>query len=723
MDALACLNAAQREAVEACGGPLLIIAGPGSGKTRVITHRIAHLIECRGAEPEHILAVTFTNKAAREMQERLARELGAAADRLNIGTFHSICCRMLRADGQAVGLSRGFVIYDDDDQINLIKKSLDELRLDPKQYPPRLIQASISTAKSRMLTEQRHAEGVSSYFEEIVQRVYERYQALLSQSDAVDFDDILLKTVRLLEAHPDILERYQNRYHYVLVDEFQDTNPAQFQLVRLLAAKHHNLCVVGDPDQSIYSWRSADLRNILSFERDFPDARVVLLEQNYRSTQTILKAALQVISANALRKDKDLWTENEPGKPVVLSECLNEKDEAQYVVSTIEKLVQRDKLRYGDCAVMYRINAQSRAIEESFMRFGIPYRLVGGTRFYRRQEIKDIVAYLRVIHNPHDSISLQRIINTPGRGIGQGTLTKLQSWGTERQISVYEALTQMVQEKDLAARASNALTKFLEMLNSLIARSADTPLPTLIDDILAQTSYREYLFESDDGEDRWQNVQELKGVASEYANLAPQEALSAFLEKVSLISDVDEMDDSSDAVTLITLHQAKGLEFPAVLIVGMEDGILPHRRSFDDPAEMEEECRLCYVGITRAQRYLFLSRAHRRSLFGNGLANPPSRYLERISPELITTRGLWQDDEVDMSGAVYAQPMTFGISDEEFRVGDSVFHKKFGQGVVMDCFPDKSDLVVTVDFDEIGVKRLLLSLAHLEKIERFNSLS
>jgi DNA helicase-2/ATP-dependent DNA helicase PcrA len=723
MDALASLNAAQREAVEACGGPLLIIAGPGSGKTRVITNRIAHLISSCGVNPFDILAVTFTNKAAREMQERLSRELGYTAGSLSIGTFHSICCRILRADGKAIGLSRGFVIYDDDDQINLIKQSLTELKLDPKQYPPRLIQSSISTAKSRMLSEQRHAEGVDSYFEEIVQRVYQRYQSLLTQSDAVDFDDILLKTVRLLESQPDVLAHYQSRFQHVLVDEFQDTNPAQFQIVKLLAAVHRNLCVVGDPDQSIYSWRSADLRNILTFEREFPDAKVVLLEQNYRSTKTILKAALQVITANPLRKDKDLWTENETGKPVVLSECLNEKDEAQYVVQTIEKLIQREKLQYGDCAVMYRINAQSRTIEESLMRFGVPYRLVGGTRFYRRQEIKDVVAYLRVVHNPHDSISLSRIINTPGRGIGQGTLTKLQSWATEREISIYEALSQMVQQKDLAARASNALTKFLEMLDALIQKSHETPLPELIDDILAQTAYREYLMESEDGEDRWQNVQELRGVAAEYADLAPDEALSAFLEKVSLIADVDEMDDSSNAVTLITLHQAKGLEFPAVFMVGMEDGILPHRRSFDDPAEMEEECRLCYVGITRAQRYLFLSRAHRRSLFGNGLANPPSRYLERISPDIISTRGLWPEDEVDMSGAVYAQPMHYGMSDDEFRVGDWVFHKKFGQGVVMDCFPDKSDLVVTVAFDDIGVKRLLLSLAHLEKIERFDSLS
>ncbi len=720
MDLLVSLNLAQREAAETCSGPMLIIAGPGSGKTRVITSRIAYLVSVCAVNPRNVLAVTFTNKAAREMKERLVHSLHHASDHLTIGTFHAVCCRLLRTDGQAVGVSRGFVIYDDDDQINLIKQSMTELKLDPKQYSPRLIQSSISAAKSRLLSEQRHAQGVDSYFEEIVQRVYQRYQSLLDQSDAVDFDDILLKTVRLFETRPDILEHYQDRFVHILVDEFQDTNLAQFEIVKLLAAKHRNLCVVGDPDQSIYSWRSADLRNILSFEREYPDAKVVMLEQNYRSSQTILKAATQVITANALRKDKDLWTQNDVGKPVVLTECLNEKDEAQFVVHTIEKLVRREGLCYGDCAVLYRVNAQSRTIEESLVRFGVPYRLVGGTRFYRRQEIKDIVAYLRVLNNRHDSISLCRIINTPGRGIGQGTLIKLQFWAAEREISLYEALSQMAQQKDLAARASNALNRFLTTLNSLIRKSHRTSLPDLIDDILFQTAYREYLMDGENGEDRWQNVQELRGVATEYADMAPDEALAAFLEKVSLVSDVDEMDASSDAVTLITLHQAKGLEFPAVFIVGMEDGVLPHRKSFEDPADMEEECRLCYVGITRAQRYLFLSRAHRRSLFGNGLANPPSRYLGRISPDLISTRGLWEDEEVDLSQVIRSQPLAYSMSDEEFRVGDWVFHKKFGQGVVMDCFPDKSDLVFTVSFQDTGVKRLLLSLAHLEKVERFD---
>ncbi len=717
MDVLASLNPAQREAVQTVGGPLLILAGPGSGKTRVITSRIAHLVSS-GFDPHNIMAVTFTNKAAREMRTRLQLLMQAECSRLTIGTFHAICCRILRTDGEPVGLSPGFVIYNDDDQVNLIKQALVELSLDPKQYSPRLIQASISATKSRLLSEQTQSQGVDSYFEEIVQRVHERYQALLAQSDAVDFDDILLKTVRLFQSRPDILAKYQERYVHVLVDEFQDTNLAQFELVKLLAARHNNLCVVGDPDQSIYSWRSADVRNILSFENEYPDAQVVLLEQNYRSSKTILKAAMQVISGNALRKDKTLWTANNEGKQVVLAECLNEKDEAQTVVSIIDKLVQHDGLSYGDCAVLYRVNAQSRSLEESLLRYGIPYRLVGGTRFYRRQEIRDIVAYLRVIHNRDDSVSLSRIINTPGRGIGQGTLSKLQAWATERDISLFTALEQMVREKDLPARAANALNRFLDLMTTLFERSERLSLPGLIEEILIQTAYRDYLMESEDGDERWENVQELKGVANDYADSAPAQALPAFLEKVSLVSDVDEMEDESGSVTLITLHQAKGLEFPAVFIIGVEDGVLPHRKSFDNPAEMEEECRLCYVGMTRAQQYLFLTRAHRRSLFGNGLANPPSRYLHRISPDLITTRGLWEEDSVGMTGAVYAQPYSYGMSDDEFRVGDWVFHKKFGQGVVMDCFPDRNDLVITVSFEEAGIKRLLLSLAQLEKIER-----
>ena len=718
MEILASLNPAQRQAVEAIEGPVLILAGPGSGKTRVITHRVAYLVKVCGVSPQRIMAVTFTNKAAREMKERLEQLLGQVSEALTLGTFHAICSRILRREGQAIGLNSRFVIYDDEDQLNLIKRSLQELNLDPKQYAPRALQSGISAAKSRLITPQDYAQQVNSYFEEIVQRVYQRYQQLLSQSGAVDFDDLLMKTVQVFNDHPEILSRYQLRYGHVLVDEFQDTNIAQYELIKQLAGKYHNICVVGDPDQSIYSWRFADLRNILSFERDYPEAKVMLLEQNYRSTRIILEVASDVISTNVQRKPKNLWTENEVGSAVVIIESYSQEEEAQSVVNEIEKLVSQDQISLKDCAVMYRVNAQSRVLEETFMRYGVPYKLVGGTRFYRRQEIKDIIAYLRVIHNPHDNVSLARIINTPARGIGQGTLGKLQAWATSQDASLYDALKQAVESKALFPRVIQALTGFVALVDRLIAKSHELNLAELLNEILEHTGYREYILEKEGGEERWENIMELKSVAKEYAEFNPEEALAAFLEKVSLVSDIDELDERADAVTLITLHQAKGLEFPVVFIVGMEEGVLPHRKSFDDPEEMEEERRLCYVGITRAEKRLYLLRSYRRSLFGNSLANPPSRFLQDISPRLVTTKRLWEEESLNLPDAVYSQPLTRSLGTLDLKVGDWVRHSKFGDGVVMDCSPDKGDQVVAVSFKEAGVKKLLLSLAPLEKIEK-----
>ncbi len=718
MEILASLNPAQRQAVEAIEGPVLILAGPGSGKTRVITHRVAYLVKVCGVSPQRIMAVTFTNKAAREMKERLEQLLGQVSEALTLGTFHAICSRILRREGQAIGLNSRFVIYDDEDQLNLIKRSLQELNLDPKQYAPRALQSGISAAKSRLITPQDYAQQVNSYFEEIVQRVYQRYQQLLSQSGAVDFDDLLMKTVQVFNDHPEILSRYQLRYGHVLVDEFQDTNIAQYELIKQLAGKYHNICVVGDPDQSIYSWRFADLRNILSFERDYPEAKVMLLEQNYRSTRIILEVASDVISTNVQRKPKNLWTENEVGSAVVIIESYSQEEEAQSVVNEIEKLVSQAQISLKDCAVMYRVNAQSRVLEETFMRYGVPYKLVGGTRFYRRQEIKDIIAYLRVIHNPHDNVSLARIINTPARGIGQGTLGKLQAWATSQDASLYDALKQAVESKALFPRVIQALTGFVALVDRLIAKSHELNLAELLNEILEHTGYREYILEKEGGEERWENIMELKSVAKEYAEFNPEEALAAFLEKVSLVSDIDELDERADAVTLITLHQAKGLEFPVVFIVGMEEGVLPHRKSFDDPEEMEEERRLCYVGITRAEKRLYLLRSYRRSLFGNSLANPPSRFLQDISPRLVTTKRLWEEESLNLPDAVYSQPLTRSLGTLDLKVGDWVRHSKFGDGVVMDCSPDKGDQVVAVSFKEAGVKKLLLSLAPLEKIEK-----
>jgi DNA helicase-2/ATP-dependent DNA helicase PcrA len=544
---------------------------------------------------------------------------------------------------------------------------------------------------------------------------------------------LLMKTVQLFRDQPKILDRYQSRYVHILVDEFQDTNIAQYELMRQLAGKYRNLCVVGDPDQSIYSWRFADLRNILSFEKDYPEAKVVFLEQNYRSTKTILQVASDVISANVLRKPKKLWTENEDGMPVAVIESYNAEDEAQSVVSEIEKLVSQEQIDLKDCAVMYRVNAQSRALEETFLRYGLSYKLVGGTRFYQRQEVKDIIAYLRVIHNLQDNVSLLRIINVPGRGVGQKTINTLQDWARAHDASLFQALRQISQsavageaKQPLPSRTMQALAGFDALMAEFTARSHDLSLSDLVDEILERTGYRAYIQDKEDGEERWENILELRNVATEYNELHADEALTAFLEKVSLVSDIDELDETADAVTLITLHQAKGLEFPAVFIVGLEEGILPHRKSFDDPEQMEEERRLCYVGITRAKKHLYLLRSYRRSLFGGSTANPPSRFLPDISPHLISSRGLWDQSPAPIHTPDFSndpQPSRQSAGTLVLKVGDHVRHGKFGPGIVMNCLPTRDDQELTVVFEQAGVKRLLASLAPLEKIEKDTDLS
>jgi DNA helicase-2/ATP-dependent DNA helicase PcrA len=721
MDVLAKLNPAQREAVETIEGPLLIVAGPGSGKTRVITHRVAYLIRVCGINPHRIMAVTFTNKAAREMAERLEKLLGQTAGDLTLGTFHAICARILRQEGKAIGLDSRFVIYDEEDQLSLIKQSLQELDLDPKQYTPRAIQSAIKYAKSRLLTPSDYAEQTSNYFEGIVHRVYERYQQSLTQSHGVDFDDLLMRTVQLFHDHPKILSKYQSRYLHILVDEFQDTNITQYMLIKQLAGKHRNVCVVGDPDQSIYSWRFADLRNILSFEKDYPDARVAYLEQNYRSTKTILDAASSIISVNSRRKPKRLWTENEPGVPISVIEAYNEDEEAQFVISEIARLVEQDLVSPGGCAVMYRVNAQSRALEEAFMRYGVPYKLVGGIRFYQRREVKDVIAYLRLIQNPSDSISLSRIINVPGRGIGQRTLAELSGWAKNQDMPLYEALKLVADKKGpaLTPRANYALKSFFDLIDELITRSQELSLTGLLDAILEQTGYKEYIFNEEDGEERWENIQELYTVARDYNDLSPAEALAAFLEKASLYSDTDELNEKVEATTLITLHQAKGLEFPVVFIAGMEEGLLPHRRSMEDPEELEEERRLCYVGVTRAKQRVYLLRAYRRNLFGGSSATIPSRFLEDIPPHLIAGKGFWQEKEEEFTPVTDLYSTTpRPVSNLILEIGDRVHHKIFGDGVVINCSPNKDDQEITVAFEGAGVKRLLLSLAPLEKIKK-----
>jgi DNA helicase-2/ATP-dependent DNA helicase PcrA len=724
MDILADLNPAQREAVEAIEGPVLILAGPGSGKTRVITHRVAYLIRVCGVNPRRIMAVTFTNKAAREMEARLNQLVSGSVKDLTLGTFHAICARILRIEGKAIDINPQFVIYDDDDQISLLKRSLQELDLDPNQYAPRSLQSAISFAKSQMLTPADYLQRGRSYFEEIVQRVYERYQKLLTDSSALDFDDLLLKTVQLFRQSPDTLERYRSRYLHIQVDEFQDTNLVQYEMMKQLAGKHRNICVVGDPDQSIYSWRSADLRNILNFEKDYPDAKVVLLEQSYRSTQKILEAASHVISANQQRKPKELWTDNEPGLPPAVIETYTEMEEAQFVVSEIDKLVSRGEVNAGECAVMYRTNAQSRALEEAFIRYGMPYKLVAGTRFYERREVKDIIAYLRLVQNPYDSVSLLRIINVPARGIGQRSLDELIQWSRSQGVPEYRGLQLLADATDSEAelpftpRTVKTLAGFAVMLEELIRKSRELNLLELFDDIVKSSGYRHYLAGLVDGDDRWENILELRGVAQEYRDLPPQEGLTTFLEGVALVSDVDDLEERAETVTLITLHQAKGLEFPVVFIVGMEDGILPHFRSIDDPEQLEEERRLCYVGITRAKKRVYLVRAFRRRFMGNSSVNQPSRFLKDIPAGLLDEGGGWKGEDRQME----APETTWSHEGEpeydapELRPGDHVAHAQFGEGVVVSCQPVRHDAEVVVAFDGVGIKRLLLSFARLEKM-------
>jgi DNA helicase-2/ATP-dependent DNA helicase PcrA len=725
MDILAELNPAQRQAVEAIEGPVLILAGPGSGKTKVITHRVAYLIKVCGVSPYRIMAVTFTNKAAREMVERLKRLIGERmVGSLTIGTFHAICARILRRDGKPIGVDPRFVIYDDEDQLSLLKRVIQEVGLDPKQYAPRAISSAISAAKSTMIAPADYAKRTRSYFEEVVGRVYERYQELLSESNALDFDDLLMKTVRLFRESPETLAKYQSRYLHLLVDEFQDTNLVQYELIRQLGGERHNICVVGDPDQSIYSWRFADLRNILSFEKDYPEAKVVLLEQNYRSTQLILETASCVISANQQRKPKKLWTENEPGELTNVVETYTEQEEAQFVVSEVERLVEGGKAKPGDCAVMYRTNAQSRALEEAFIRYGTPYRLVAGTRFYERREVKDIIAYLRVIQNPRDSVSLLRIINVPQRAIGQQSQSQLSGWAKSQGITIYEALKLIAGAKDgeypFSPRTAKVLTGFLELIEELITGSKELDLVGLFDLVVKKTGYEEYLLADKDGEERWENVLELRTVASEYRHLKPGEGLTAFLEGVALVSDVDSLDETVDAVTLVTLHQAKGLEFPVVFIVGVEEGILPHFKSLTDPEQMEEERRLCYVGITRAKQRVYLVYAFRRSLMGSQMVSTPSRFLGDIPQRLVAKGDLWQREESQVMPSLYswnkkASPRTDSL---DFKPGDRVRHAQFGSGVVVNCKAVSGDKEVLVAFTGgVGVKKLLLSFANLEKAE------
>jgi DNA helicase-2/ATP-dependent DNA helicase PcrA len=651
---LARLNEPQREAVAHLTGPLLILAGAGSGKTRVLAHRVAYLV-ATSYKPWQIVAVTFTNKAANEMRERIAGLIGEdAAREATIGTFHAICARILRRDGEVVGLPRSFSIYDRADQVAVVKAVIRRLDLDEKPFSPTGMLAFIGQRKDELAGPAVARKQAANFYEETAASVYEGYQKQLTDDEAVDFDDLLMRVVELFEQHPDVLARYQQRWQQIMVDEYQDTNRAQYLICRHLAAKHHNLAVVGDDDQSIYSWRGADMRNILDFETDYPDAKVVKLEQNYRSTQTILDAAHAVVSRNAGRKDKKLWTDRGTGTAITLFDAYNEYEEAEFVARQVEKLVggggrtsmsrlltsRADDVdgarRYGEVAVAYRINAQSRVLEESFMRFGIPYQLVGGTRFYERREVKDALGYVRLARNPGDRVALERIINVPARGIGSKTLEELRAWADGRGVALWTAVTEAGENPNLAPRARASLAAFVDVMQPLIAAAQTEPPGRLFDLATELSGLRESIQDgSDEGDERWTNVLELRNHAAEYDEIAPPEGLARFLEEVALVSDQDTLEDRPDRVTLITLHAAKGLEFPVVFIVGMEEGMLPHQRALEDERELEEERRLAYVGMTRAKDQLYLVHAHHRSTFGVGAPAEPSRFLAELPEDLL----------------------------------------------------------------------------------------
>ena len=670
------LNPRQREAAESIDGPLLIVAGPGSGKTRLITYRIAYLLRVAGVSPGRVAAVTFTNKAAREMKARVREVVSYGAERLTLGTFHAFCAQVLRRDGEAIGLDRAFAIYDDADQIDMIKRAMNETDADPKRFAPRAVQSAISGAKSQLFTAQGFAMRTASYFDEVVGRVYERYEALMNQSAAADFDDLLLKTYLLLSEREEVARKYRERYVHFMIDEFQDTNVAQYAIARLIAGEHRNLCAVGDPDQSIYSWRNADIRNILSFQTDFPDAKIIALEQNYRSTQTILDASSKLISANTQRVEKSLFTRNGKGAPIAMAEGYDEEEEAQLVLREVNALTRGSggarKYALGEIAVMYRVNAQSRALEEACLRYGVPYQLIGGVKFYQRQEVKDLAAYLRLIANPNDDVSLVRVINRPSRGIGRRTLDELTRAARNAGTSMFDAMGggEKSEAEPASAlggaasasgglsaasgaftpRAARALGDFRDMILRLRGETQSSNIIELMDKTLDATGYRRYLSDQDDGEDRLDNINEFRTAARDFLEMDAPAALTAFLESVSLVSDVDNLEEKPDSLTLITLHQAKGLEYPVVFMVGMEDGLLPHSRSLDDPAGLEEERRLCYVGMTRAKERLYLMRAFRRGFRGGSGPNLPSRFLLDIPRELVA------DDKMDEPESAAPQP-------------------------------------------------------------------
>lgn len=732
-DTLQGLNKEQALAVQTTDGPMLILAGAGSGKTKVLTCRIAHLLQ-QGVAPYRILAITFTNKAAAEMRERVDRMAGEAAKDVWLFTFHAFCARLLRRDiDKLEGYGNNFAIYDTSDAQNVVKQVLKEMNLDEKRFQPAGLCARISSAKNQLLSPVDYAKAANDFYEEKAAQIYASYQEKLRQNNALDFDDLLLLTVQLLQENAEVREKYQDKFQYIMVDEYQDTNHVQYLLTKLLAGKHRNICVVGDADQSIYGWRGADIQNILDFEKDYPDAKLIKLEQNYRSTQVILDAANAVIENNTGRKPKNLWTDNGTGREITYFQAMDERDEARFVIEQLQRLQQEENMRLGDMAVLYRTNTQSRVFEEMLIKSGISYNMVGGTKFYERKEIKDILAYLRVIFNPNDSLSLLRIINVPRRGIGDATLGRLQAYAAENGLHLFEVLSNAAAVPRLNSRFVGKLDELSGIIFELMGEAEEVPVKQLIEDVMQRTGYLEELQLSKNVQDqsRVDNLMELLSVAEDFAKGGEENTLENFLANVALVSDIDDAELGEDAVTLMTLHSAKGLEFPVVFLAGMEEGIFPHARTLMDEEEIEEERRLCYVGITRAEKYLFMSNARMRTIYGHTVSYPPSRFLQEVPRGLLhiykrsvvqrqAPREERRSDNCSTANW-FLQPKSSFIprensSGSSFTAGDKVSHSKWGTGTVVSVKNTEDGQEVKVAFAGAGIRSLLTKYAVLKKL-------
>ncbi|MFZ3591180.1 DNA helicase PcrA [Bacillus sp. DJP31] len=727
------LNPEQQEGVKHTDGPLLLMAGAGSGKTRVLTHRIAYLMAEKGVAPWNILAITFTNKASREMKERVARIVGGVAEDIWISTFHSMCVRILRRDIDRLGYSRNFTILDTTDQLSVIKNVLKDKNIDTKKFEPRSMLGSISGAKNELVTPEEYVKTAAGPYESIVASVYTEYQKRLRKNQALDFDDLIMTTLHLFMRVPEVLESYQRKFQYIHVDEYQDTNKAQYMLVKQMASRFQNLCVVGDSDQSIYRWRGADIGNILSFEKDYPRARVILLEQNYRSSKRILQAANEVIEKNANRKPKKLWTENPEGNKIVYYRGSNEQDECYFVAGIIKQLVDARNGKYSDFAILYRTNAQSRVMEEVLLKSNISYNIVGGTKFYDRKEIKDILAYLRLIANPDDDISLERIINVPKRGIGSTTFDKIANYAALHDMSIYEEL-QMVELVGLSGKVTHALVEFRDQLRNWVQMQEFLSVTELVNEVLDKTGYRDMLRNEKtiEAQSRLENIEEFLSVTKNFEEKNEEKSLISFLTDLALISDLDRLNedekDDQGNVVLMTLHAAKGLEFPVVFLMGLEEGVFPHSRSFFDEAELEEERRLAYVGITRAEKNLYITNAEMRTLFGRTSMNPVSRFISEIPEDLLEKAHLEKAKASPFSGSA-ARPLperrppvmrpvanTTGGESIGWRVGDKATHKKWGIGTVVSVKGEGESKELDIAFPSpTGIKRLLAKFAPIEK--------